>query len=107
MPITSNVAWDERLEAYKRRDTAHYIETVNTSASRCAACRLPLDSGAELSLTVDITEGRDVERVSSLTFDAAVCHLQCQEPGLRVHQASGVMQGLSSRGARMVLSRGP
>ena len=107
MPITSNVAWDEGLEAYKGRDTAHYIEMVKTAASRCAACRLPLGSGAALSLTVDITEDRDLEGVRSLTFDAAVCHLQCQEPGLRVHHATGVRQGLSSCGARLVLSRGP
>jgi hypothetical protein len=29
MPITSNVAWDGRLEAFKGRDTAHYIQTVH------------------------------------------------------------------------------
>ncbi|MFF1252652.1 hypothetical protein ACFVYC_09165 [Pseudarthrobacter sp. NPDC058329] len=32
MPITSNVAWDERLEAFKGRDTAPYIETVKASS---------------------------------------------------------------------------
>jgi hypothetical protein len=37
MPITSNVAWDERLEAFKGRDTAHYIETVKATAKCCAA----------------------------------------------------------------------
>ena len=86
MPITSNVAWDERLEAYKGRNTAHYIETVKASASRCAVCPATSWLRAALSLTVDITEGRDLDGISSLTFDAAVCHLQCQEPGLRVHQ---------------------
>ena len=106
MPITSSVAWDGRLEAYKGRDPAHYIEMVKTAARRCAAYRLPLASGAATSLTVDITEGRDLEGIPSLTFDAAVCHLTCQEPGLRVHQATGVMQGPFSFGVRMVLSRG-
>ena len=89
MPITSNVAWDTRLETFKGRDTAQYIDTVMAMASRCAACRLPLGPGAAVSLTVDITESHDLEGMVSLTFDPAVYHLQCQEPALRLHQSAG------------------
>jgi hypothetical protein len=104
MPITSNVVWDARLEGFKGRDTAQYIESVLAAASRCAACRLPLGPGADLSLTVDITEGRDLDgTVVSLTFAPALCHLQCQEPGLRVHQSAGFVRDLASVGARLVL----
>ena len=108
MPTTTgNVAWDGRLEAFKGRDTAQYIESVLAAARRCAACRLPLGPGAALSLTVDITEGHDVEgTLVSLTFDPAVCHLQCQEPGLRVHQATRITGHLGSVGARLVLTGG-
>jgi hypothetical protein len=107
MPITSNVAWDARLETFKGRDTAQYIETVMATASRCAACRLPLGPGAAVSLNVDITEGRDLEGTVSLTFDPALCHLQCQEPGLSVHQAAGLDSELASIGARLVLAAAP
>ncbi|RKO19564.1 hypothetical protein D7Z96_20310 [Pseudarthrobacter phenanthrenivorans] len=103
MPITSNVAWDERLETFKGRDTAQYIETLKATARHCAACRLPLGPGAALSLTVSITESRSMEGISSLTFDPAVCHLQCQEPGLRVQKAFGAVDDVSSVGARFVL----
>jgi hypothetical protein len=106
MPITSNVAWDTRLETFKGRDTAQYIETVLAMAGRCAACLLPLGPGAAVSLTVDITEGRDLEGTMSLTFDSAVYHLQCQEPGLRVHQSAGIESDLASVGARLVLPGG-
>lgn len=106
MPITSNVAWDARLMAYKGRDTAHYIETVKATASRCGACRLPLGPGAALSLTVFITEGRNLEGIPSQTFEPAICHGQCQEPGLSVRKATDVMEDVTSVGARMVLSGG-
>ncbi|WP_104140901.1 hypothetical protein [Arthrobacter sp. ZGTC131] len=103
MPITSNVAWDRRLEAFKGRDTAQYIATVMAVASRCAACQLPLGPGAALSLTVDITEGCDLEGTVCLTFDSVICHLQCQEPGLRVREATDVSDDLATVGARLVL----
>jgi hypothetical protein len=104
MPITSNVAWDGRLEAFKGRDTAQYIETVKATASRCAACRLPLGPGAALSLMVFITESRGLEGiVSSVSFDSAICHLQCQEPGLSVREGIGVVESVTSVGARLVL----
>jgi hypothetical protein len=103
MPIASNVAWDGRLEDFKGRDTAQYIETVLATANRCAACRLPFGPGADLSLTVDITEGRDRNGSICLAFDPAVCHLQCQEAGLQVHQATGCIGEPASVGARLVL----
>lgn len=106
MPITSNVAWDGRLEAFKGRDTARYVETVKASARRCAACRLPFGPGAALSLMVFVTEGRDVDGNSSLAFDPVVCHLQCQGPGLTVREALGVVEGVISIGARLVLGGG-
>nr|WP_015061933.1 hypothetical protein [Arthrobacter sp. J3.40]AFK89310.1 hypothetical protein [Arthrobacter sp. J3.40] len=106
MPITSNVAWDGRLEAFKGRDTAHYIETVKATAGRCAACWLPLGPEAALSLTVTITEFQSLEGQPSLTFDHMVCHLQCQAPGLRVKESMGVVESVASVGARLVLSGG-
>lgn len=106
MPITSNIAWDRRLEAFKGRDTAQYIETVIAGARSCAACQLPFGPGAALSLTVDIAEGVDPQGTVSLTFDAAVCHRQCQERGFSVREAVGMMGDLSSVGACLVLSCG-
>ncbi|MGF9648011.1 hypothetical protein AAIH32_08565 [Pseudarthrobacter oxydans] len=104
MPIISNVAWDGRLKDFKGRDTAHYIETVKAAASRCGACLLPLGPGAVLSLSVNITEGRSLAGTPSLTFDPVICHLQCQEPGLTVREEFGVVEKVTSIGARLVLS---
>lgn len=104
MPTISNVAWDGRLQAYKGRDTAHYIETVKAAASRCGACLLPLGPGAALSLTVIITECCNLEGQSCLTFDSVMCHLQCQEPGLTVREELGVVEKVTSISARLVLS---
>ncbi|MDP9696790.1 UNVERIFIED_ORG: hypothetical protein J2X79_004373 [Arthrobacter globiformis] len=106
MPITSNVAWDRRLEVFKGRDTAQYIDSVMASAKHCAACRLRLGAGDALSLTVDITESHGLEDTVCLSFDPAVCHLRCQEPGLRVRQTDDARDALASIGARMVLSGG-
>ncbi|MDQ0867399.1 hypothetical protein [Arthrobacter globiformis] len=107
MPVTNNVAWDRRLEAFKGRDTAQYIATVIALASRCTACQLPLGPGAALSLSVDITEGRDLDGIICLTFDHSICHLQCQEPGLTIREAAGVAADPASVGARLILaSRG-
>jgi hypothetical protein len=36
MPVTRNVAWDERLESFKGRDTARYVATA--AATACAVC---------------------------------------------------------------------
>ncbi|MDQ0618479.1 hypothetical protein QFZ33_002503 [Arthrobacter globiformis] len=52
MPIISNVAWDARLETFKGRDTAQYIESVMAVARRCAACGLPFGPGAALALAL-------------------------------------------------------
>lgn len=106
MPITSNVAWDGRLKGFKGRDTMQYIETVKAAAACCAACRSPFGPEATLSLTVTITKGRNLGSLSSLSFDPALCHLQCQEPGLRVCEGDDPAAGVTSVGARMVLSGG-
>ena len=107
MPITGKVVWDARLETFKGRDTTQYIESVLATVSRCAACRLPLGPGSDLSLTVDITEGRDRVGMACLIFDPAVYHLQCRQPGLRVRQATDFIgNNLMSVGARMVLHGG-
>ncbi|WP_458781196.1 hypothetical protein [Arthrobacter sp. D3-16] len=106
MPFISNVAWDGRLKDFKGRDTAHYIEAVKAAASRCGACLLPLGPGADLSLTVIITESRDREGRTSFTFDPVICHLQCQEPGLTVREEFAVVDKVTSIGARLVLSGG-
>ncbi|MBT2551564.1 hypothetical protein [Arthrobacter sp. ISL-5] len=42
MPVTSNVAWDERLEAFKGPDTTHFVAAVAATARTCAACGMPL-----------------------------------------------------------------
>lgn len=73
---------------------------------RCAACRLPLGPGADLSLYVDITEGRDLDGTICIAFDSAVCHLQCQKPGLKVHQTAGYVGEPASVGARLLLGYG-
>lgn len=107
MPMTGNVAWDGRLADFKGSDTARYIEMVTATANRCAACRPRFGPGADLSLTVDITEGCDSGGAPCRAFKPAVCHLQCQEPKLKVHQATHCIgDDLASVGARLVLDYG-
>jgi hypothetical protein len=53
---------------------------------------------------VFITESRSLEGiVSSISFDSAICHLQCQEPGLSVREAIGVVESVTSIGACLIL----
>ena len=59
MPVTSNVAWDERLEEFKGRDTTEYVLTAATTAKVCASRRLPLRPGAPLSLAVNTIDGTE------------------------------------------------
>lgn len=103
MPITSNVEWDGRLDAFKGRDTTAYVEAAVTTAKACAACRLPLGSGEPLSLTVAVAEGTCPDGTAYVTFDPIVSHRRCREPGLTVHEATGAPEELTAHGMRITL----
>ncbi|HET7415667.1 MAG TPA: hypothetical protein VFI97_08240 [Arthrobacter sp.] len=103
MPITSNVEWDGRLEAFKGRDTTAYAEATAAMAKVCAACRLALVSGEPLSLTVAVAEGIGTDGTAYVTFDPVVSHRRCREPGLTLHEATGVPEELTTRGMRITL----
>lgn len=103
MPVTSNVAWDTRLEAFKGRDTTHFVAMVAATARTCVACRLPLQPEEPLSLIVEITEAIDGDGNGRLTFDTRVCHRRCREPGLTLHQGAVAPDELTTRGALLVL----
>lgn len=105
MPITSTVGWDGRLAAFRGRDAEHYVAMIAAVAKHCGACRLPLGPGSVLSLNVEITAGCDVTGTECLAFNAVICHLRCQEPGLRVREATDVPADMTSVGARMVFSK--
>lgn len=103
MPITSNVAWDGRLEAFKGRDASHYVAATAATARTCASCGLPLQPADPLSLTVDITEGTAPDGTGYLTFDPWICHRDCQEPGLTVRATTGPPDELTPLGAQLTL----
>jgi hypothetical protein len=72
MPVTGNVAWDERLATYKGRDTSHFVTAIAATAKACAACGLELLPEEGLSLVVDITDGRDPDGIECLTFTSCI-----------------------------------
>jgi hypothetical protein len=64
MPITSSVAWDGRLEAFKGRDSTDFVLTAAYTVRICAACGLSVQPGEPLSLRVDITQGASTGHVN-------------------------------------------
>lgn len=103
MPITRNVAWDERLTAFKGRDTTDFVTLTAATATTCAACGLALQLEEQLSLIVDITEGIDSVGMEYLTIDTCTCHRRCQKPLLTVRQSTGGPEELATFGARLIL----
>ncbi|WP_427006130.1 hypothetical protein [Pseudarthrobacter sp. H2] len=102
MRVTSNVAWDERLEAFRGRDTTGFVALLAAAASACAACGLALQHQERLSLIVDITEGRD-GGIEYRTVDTRICHGRCRAPGLTLRTAAGAPDELTARGGRLIL----
>lgn len=105
MPITRNVAWDERLEAFKGRDTTDFVILTAATPTTCAACGLALRPEEQLSLIVDITEGVDSAGIEYLTIDTCTCHRRCQKPLLTVRQTTGGPEELATVGARLILDQ--
>lgn len=103
MPVTSNVAWDARLETFKGRDTTEFVALLGAAATACAACGQAFQPQERLSLAVDITEGRDGDGIEYLTMDTCICHRRCREPGLTLRTAVGLPDELRTRGARLLL----
>ena len=105
MPVTGNVAWDQRLESYKGRDTAQYVAVAAELAKTCPACRAPLAADDQVSLLVDITQSTAPDGTECLSFTDAVCHRRCSAPALAVRQVPWQPDTLSPVAARVVLSQ--
>jgi hypothetical protein len=104
-PITRNVSWDERLAAFKGRDTTEFVTLAAATASVCAACELVLQPEEQLSLIVDITEGAYADGIEFLTFDSCICHRDCQHPLLTVRRCTGGPEELATLGVRLTLDQ--
>ncbi|MFE4837285.1 hypothetical protein ACFRAU_21725 [Arthrobacter sp. NPDC056691] len=105
MPTTRNVAWDGRLQAFKGRDTTHYVTAAADLAKTCAHCRVPLESDEPVSLLVDITQSTAPDGTEYLTFTDAVCHRRCSGPALAVRQTPWQPDTLSPVAARVLLTQ--
>lgn len=105
MPTTRNVAWDGRLQAFKGRDTTHYVTTAADLAKSCASCRVPLESNEPVSLLVDITQSTAPDGTEYLSFTDAVCHRRCSGPALTVRQTPWQPDTLSPVAARVLLTQ--
>jgi hypothetical protein len=103
MPVTRNVAWDERLESFKGRDTEHYVTTAAATATTCAVCGDLLQANEPLSLTVDITESTAPDGTEYVTFRDNVCHRHRSAPSLTMHKAPWRPPGLKPLAARLIL----
>jgi hypothetical protein len=107
MPVTRNVAWDERLRSFKGRDTTHYVTTAAAIATTCAICRRPLQPDEPLSLSVAIIESRAPDGTEYVTFSDYVGHRRCSEPGLTVRRAPWRPADLTPLAARLLLMQEP
>jgi hypothetical protein len=103
MPITSNVAWDGRLELFRGRDSTQYVRAAASRATACSTCGLPLTADEQLSMSVDVSVGTGPDGNNYRAFDCCVCHRACCVPDLTVHEGSVVPENLTSSGAVMVL----
>jgi hypothetical protein len=50
MPITNNIAWDERLEAFKGSGVNEYMTSAGAEASNCAECLQASNQGQRYAL---------------------------------------------------------
>jgi hypothetical protein len=107
MPVTRNVAWDERLETFKGRDTTHYVTTAAAIATVCAVCGGLLQPNEPLSLSVDITESTAPDGTEYVMFRDYVCHRQCSAPGLTMHESPWRPPNLTPLAARLILLQRP
>jgi hypothetical protein len=103
MPVTRNVAWDERLESFKGRDTTYYVTTAAAIATACAVCGGLLQPDEPLSLSVDIIESTAPDGTEYVTFRDYVCHRHCSSPGLTMHKAPWKPAELTPLAVRLIL----
>lgn len=105
MPITENVHWDERLEAFKGVDTTLFVTAAAARAKKCADCQKSLEPGATLSLIVDIQQGQDFEETRYRHYDTYVCHRECQAPDVALREVPqlGVPEEVDNFGTRFVV----
>lgn len=89
MPITNNIHWDERLEAFKGSETTHYVLAAAATADHCADCTVAFGPDDILSLVIDIQQGEDFWLTGSRHFDTYVCHRTCQSPDLTLREVTG------------------
>lgn len=90
MPITNNIHWDERLEAFKGHETMPCVLTAAAAASHCADCRVAFGPEDVLSLIIDIQQDKDFWVTGSRHYDFYVCHRTCQSPDLSLREVTGV-----------------
>jgi len=104
MRITDNIAWDDRLEEFKGRDTAHYVRTAVSNERACADCGQPFTAGDELSLLVLAQQGDDAAN-GFTNYQSSVCHRACQPPNFQVQTVPGLAMPTEydSYGARTIL----
>jgi len=105
MPVTRNVAWDERLETFRGRDTTQYVTTAAAIATICAVCGGLLQPNEPLSLSVDLIESTAPDGTEYVTFRDYVCHRHCSEPGLTMHKAPWKPAQLTPLAARLILTQ--
>lgn len=90
MPITNNIHWDERLEAFKGDETIPYILTAFAAASHCADCTVAFEPDDVVSLVIDIQQTNDFWLTGSRHFESYVCHRTCQSPDLSLREVIGL-----------------
>lgn len=103
MPITGNIAWDERLELYKGRDSTRYVRTAASAATACCSCRLPLTAGDPLSMAVEVSVAPGPYGTDYRAFACCVGHRSCCVPRIKVREGGNLPEELTSAGAIMVV----
>jgi hypothetical protein len=79
------------------------VAATAATATACAACRLPLTADSLLSLTVDVTGGKDQDGTEYFTFDAEICHRTCRLPSLTFTPGHSAPVDFTPQAARLII----
>lgn len=101
--VSSSVEWDPGLEAFKGRSTITYAAAAAAAATECASCHMPVTVRTPLSLSVDITGGRQADGIEYFSFEPEICHRVCRPPALTFTEGHSSPVEFTPQAARLIL----
>ncbi|MFE4541104.1 hypothetical protein [Arthrobacter sp. NPDC056727] len=100
---SSSVEWDPGLESFKGRSTTTYAAAAAAAATECASCHMPVTARTPLSLSVDVTGGRQRDGIEYFSFEPQVCHRVCRAPALTFTEGKSSPVEFTPQAVRLIL----